>query len=184
MKLVTNRLVLRDYKEDDLDSLVSQINDLEVTKNLSMVPHPYTIKGGREYLARAIEKQNQKPRTDYSFAIELQDQSGVIGCFGLHSIDRYDGTATAGCWLGQDYWRKGYMSEAAERVLRFAFNTLKLRRINSEAFVENIGSNKMQQNLGFQLEGTRKQSSRSKATGIIHDANQYGLLREDWLKRQ
>ena len=183
MKLVTNRLVLRDYKEDDLDSLVSQINNLEVSKNLLMVPHPYTRKGGREYLARTVEKAKEKPRSDYSFAIELQEEPGLIGCVGLHNIDRYHKTATAGCWLGQDYWRQGYMSEAVERALRFAFNTLKLRRINSAAFVENIGSNKLQQSLGFQLEGTARKMNKSRATGKIHDENLYGLLREDWLKR-
>ena len=164
--------------------LVSNIDNLEVTRHLLAVPHPYTEKGGREYLERVIESQEKKSRPDYSFAIEQKAEPGVIGCVGLHKIDRDQGTATAGCWLGQDYWREGFMSEAIDRALRFAFNTLKLRRINSAAFVENIASNKMQEKLGFQLEGTARKAGVCKATGIIHDENLYGLLREDWLARQ
>ncbi len=76
-------------------------------------------------------------------------------------------------------WGKGIMTEAASRILEFAFNELGLNRINSEATIENNGSNKVIQKLGFTFEGLRRQAMRNVATKKTHDANYYGLLKED-----
>jgi len=72
------------------------------------------------------------------------------------------------------------MTEAAKRVIEFAFNDLKLRRLNVCAFVENKASNNVIKKLGFVFEGTKKQAVRSKATNIIHDTHNYRLLKEEW----
>ena len=72
------------------------------------------------------------------------------------------------------------MTEAAKRILDFAFNDLNLNRVDVKAFTENEASNALIKKLGFVFEGTQKQSVRSKATNKVHDAHIYGLLKEDW----
>lgn len=74
------------------------------------------------------------------------------------------------------------MTEAAKKLLEFAFNSLKINRLNISAFVENNASNKVIKKLGFVFESTKKQAMRSKATNKLHDVNTYGLLKEDWEK--
>ena len=76
------------------------------------------------------------------------------------------------------------MTEAATEVIRFAFEELKLRRLNIEAFVENVPSNNLIKKLGFVFEGTRKQGTRSRATNIVHDTNHYRMLKEEWDNNQ
>jgi [ribosomal protein S5]-alanine N-acetyltransferase len=95
-------------------------------------------------------------------------------------VDHFIGTATIGYWLGRDYWRQGIMAEAANEVIRFAFEDLSLRRLNIEAFVENEASNNLIKKLGFVFEGTQIQGNRSRATNKVHDAHQYRMLREEW----
>jgi RimJ/RimL family protein N-acetyltransferase len=72
------------------------------------------------------------------------------------------------------------MSEATKRIIEFAFQELGLRRLNIEAFVENEASNNLIKKVGFIFEGTQKQGTRAKATGKLHDSNQYRLLKEEW----
>ena len=74
------------------------------------------------------------------------------------------------------------MTEAAKRTIEFAFNDLNLNRVNVFASTKNKASNKVIQKLGFVFEGIKRQSMRSKATGLPYDTNTYGLLKEDWKK--
>ncbi len=92
--------------------------------------------------------------------------------------------AEIGYWLGEKYWSQGIVTEAAKKVIEFAFNDLKLNRIDVHAVIENKGSNRVIEKLGFVFEGTKKQAMRAKATNVLHDINTYGLLKEDWEKAQ
>jgi len=74
------------------------------------------------------------------------------------------------------------MTEAAKKAIEFAFNSLGLTRINVYAATENIASNATIKKLGFVFEGMQRKAMRSKATGVLHDKNAYGLLKEDWEK--
>lgn len=85
-------------------------------------------------------------------------------------------------WLGEKYWKNGYGTEAAKKIIDFGFNKLKLRRIDVEAFTKNKASNALIKKLGFTYEGTLRRAKRAKSTGKIHDENIYGLLREEWKK--
>ena len=76
------------------------------------------------------------------------------------------------------------MTEAKIAVNDFAFNKLKLRKLNSDVYVENKASNATQLKMGYKLEGVRRKNNKSFLTGKIHDINEYGLLREEWLKRR
>jgi len=72
------------------------------------------------------------------------------------------------------------MTEAATRVIKFAFEELDLRRLNICAFVENNPSNNLIKKLGFIFEGTKKQDMRSRATNKVHDTHNYRMLKEEW----
>ena len=76
------------------------------------------------------------------------------------------------------------MTEALREVLNFAFNKLRLRRINISAFPRNNGSNGLIKKMDFKFEGKRRKNIRSKATKKIHDENIYGLLKEEWRKHK
>ena len=141
MKLITERLILRDLIMKDKESLIKNINNLRVSRYLALVPYPYTKKNAEWWINECIKKSKEKPRKEYDFNIELKKEKGVIGAVGLSKVDRFNGTATIGYWLGEDYWRQGIITEALREVLGFAFNKLKLRRINITASPKNNASN-------------------------------------------
>ncbi|MEN9338499.1 MAG: hypothetical protein RI945_224 [Candidatus Parcubacteria bacterium] len=181
-EIKTKRLILRGYLISDWKDLVEGIGDFEVSKWLKKVPYPYTEKDAKDYLKKSIKRQKKNDNTNYVFALYHKKDKKFIGSVGLHAIDYFSGVATTGSWLNKQYWRQGYITEAKIAVNNFAFNKLKLRRLGTDIYVDNIASNSVQEKLGYKLEGVKRKAARSKATEKIHDVNIYGLLKEDWLK--
>jgi len=180
MKLTTERLTLREFEERDINDIVGNLNNLNVSRHLLTVPHPYTRKDARWWINNCQEKRKERPRKDYNLSIVLKVERKVIGGIGLSKVKRDQGTADIGYQLGEDYWRQGFMSEAATVMIDFAFKRLKLRRIEAHIYPENKASQGLAESLGFKYEGTRRKAAKTLSTGKIHDVMVYGMLKEDW----
>lgn len=179
MKLITERLIIREIENKDKKDLIKNINNLEVSKNLLVVPYPYKNKDAEWWINQCKKKRKEKPRKDYNLIIELKSEKILIGGIALVKIDRFQGTAEVGYWLGKKYWKQGFMSEALRAILNFAFKKLKLRRINLSTFKENRASSSLAEKMGFKLEGVRRKKVKSKADKKIHDEKVYGLLKKE-----
>ncbi len=179
MEIKTKRLILRKPRMRDWKDLVEGVGNIDVAKNTCGIPNPYKKKDAIKYIKTAPKKWKKE---DYLFYIELKSEKKVIGAIGIHKINKFNKTADTGSWINEKYWKKGYITEAKIAINDFAFNKLKLRRLNSGVFKENIASNATQKKMGYKLEGVKRKAIRSKATGKIHDENVYGLLKEDWKK--
>jgi len=177
MKLTTERLTLRDLESKDAKEMVPLINTLDVSRHLLLVPYPYSSKDAKKFIKYCKKEAKKKPRETYELGIFLKESKKLIGVIGLTKVDKWTKAAVIGFWLGKKYHRKGYMIEACKKVIKFAFDKLKLQRIDTNAFVKNKASNNLIKKLGFTFEGTRKRYVRAKSTGKFHDVNMYGLLK-------
>jgi len=182
MILKTKRLILRAPRKSDWKDIVEGVKDKAVSSMLLVVPHPYKKKDALWWINRTIKKWKKTKKEDYSFVIELKSEKKVIGVTSIHHVDEQSKKCDTGSWINKKYWRKGYILEAKIPILDFAFNKLKLRKIETSAFVENVASNKMSLKLGFKREGLKRKAIVSKATGKVHDENIYGLLKAEWKK--
>ncbi|MFA6325254.1 MAG: GNAT family protein [Candidatus Paceibacterota bacterium] len=182
MQLETKRLILRKPKMSDWRDIVEGIGDFDVSKMLLKVPYPYTREDAENFIKRKIKKWKQKESDDYMFMVELKSENKVIGAIGIHKVDKFSGTGETGSWINKKYWRNGYITEAKITVNDFAFNKLKLRRLDSLVFKDNIASNTTQQKMGYVFEGVKRKAGKCMASGKIHDEYIYGLLKEDWIK--
>ena len=182
MRLETERLVLRTPTMKDAKNIVELLDDRNISKFVASIPYPYGLKDARWFIKNSLEKSRKRKKSDYNFSIELKSEKRIVGGIGLHKIDKFSGTVEIGYWVGREYWKKGIVSEAIVVLLDFAFNKLKLNRVELRAYTENLASNNIAKKFGFKLEGTLKKCVRCKATNKIHDANIYGLLREEWKK--
>ena len=184
MMLETKRLILRPPKESDWADLVEGAKDLEVSRNLQMIPHPYSKKDAMSFIRRNLEHSNARKNGVYNFFIELKSDGKVIGVTSVDLSKGDKNVGKTGSWINKKYWRKGYMLEAKVAVLDFAFTKLKLRKIETAAFTENTASNKMSRKLGFKQEGTKRQAVTALSTGKVHDEHIYGLLKKEWKERR
>lgn len=180
MELTTERLVLRELEKKDAKNIQELLKNIEISSKMLVVPHPYQLKHAKTFIQDAIDHREKHPRKNYVFAVTLKPNKELIGIVDLRKVDKFHGTAEIGYWLGQKYWGQGIMTEAGKEVIKFAFNKLKLRRVNADAYADNPASNKVITKLGFKFEGRFRKSLRCKADRKIHDTNNYGLLKEEW----
>jgi len=180
--LKTERLILRSPQKSDISDIVRNLSNIKVTKWLLVVPYPYGKKDALWFVSHCKKNAKAKPRTSYEFWIELKESKEVIGGIGISSIKQDQGTASVGYWLGEDYWRFGYGSEALEKLLDFAFRDLKIRRLEAGVFAGNPSSGKLLEKYGFKQEGYKIKAKKCKADGKIKDEYIYGLLRSEYKK--
>jgi RimJ/RimL family protein N-acetyltransferase len=86
--------------------------------------------------------------------------------------------ARIGYCYSDTVWGQGYATEAAKAVLRWAFDTLDLNRVQAEADTRNLASARVLEKLGFVLEGTLREDC--VVNGDVSDSWVYGLLRREW----
>jgi len=183
MRLTTKRLILRQPTMKDVRDLIRGINNLNVSKYLLVVPYPYTIKDAKWWINHCREEVREKPRTSYNFNIEYKADRKLIGGVGLSKINQDRKTADIGYWLAEPYWRKGIMTEAESKLIDFAFDKLKLKKIRCPVFIENQASQSLAKSLGFKYQRTLKKKIKALSTGKMHREKVYVLKREDWRQR-
>lgn len=179
MRLETKRLTLRYWSETDIPDLIEGLNDLAVSQWLAFVPHPYTRADAERWIHHCLHTTGPD---SHHFAIELKSEQKVIGGVTLDRISRLHGTAGGGIWINSRYQGQGYSTEAFGEKIRFAFEDLKLRRLDNGFFPDNPASLRMQEKFGYKIEGLRRKAFRCQADGQLKDEHLTGLLLEDWIK--
>ncbi|WP_166417413.1 GNAT family N-acetyltransferase [Cochlodiniinecator piscidefendens] len=87
------------------------------------------------------------------FMVRREDQA-LIGALTLDTIRRGPAqAATLGYWVGARFARQGYMREAIEGVVHYAFKVLDLSRIEAACLPENKASRGVLERSGFKYEG-------------------------------
>ena len=177
MFLETSRLVLRRWAENDIQDLIEGLNNIEVSKWLVLVPHPYTQTDAQNFINFCMHNIGNN---SYEFAIELKAEGKVIGGTSINSINIQHGTARGGIWLNANYHGQGYGSEAFGRRIEFAFDELKLRRLENGYLEGNHASFKVHEKFGYVLEGKRRKGFLCRADNQLKDEYITGLLIDEW----
>ena len=91
---------------------------------------------------------------EFPFFIFRKRDGELLGACNINNI-RYGvmHSGDIGYWIGSSFTRKGYCRAAVRCTLRFAFNYLKLNRIEAVTRVENIASQNLLLSVGFTKEG-------------------------------
>ena len=143
-RLETPRLVLRPPEYSDVPAIANFLSDYDVAKNLANVPHPFGVSDARAYVTRAHERRALGE--GFCFAILDAESEWFLGCCRLSLTG---GRYTISYWLGKGYWNRGYMSEAAKRLLGFAFRDLKADQVWASWLADNPASGRVLEKLGF-----------------------------------
>jgi RimJ/RimL family protein N-acetyltransferase len=157
--LETERLLLRPARAADISDFVPLLNDFDVAKNLSPVPHPYTEDDACAFIVRV--NYGLRTGTDYIFAVLLRP-SCFIGLCGVHPSGNWE----LGYWYGKPYWGNGYATEAGSRVVAFAFENLNAEKLKSGWFHDNPKSGRVLEKLGFTLAGEAERNCLARGCAV------------------
>jgi RimJ/RimL family protein N-acetyltransferase len=180
--LRTKRLTLRPMCADDVPAFVPLLDDFEVVKNLTHIPHPYTEADGRAFIARTEQKRSEGLSLNY--AVLLGGESFIGFCTANiedESGERHPGSRELGYWYGRPFWGRGYATEAAQVVVEHAFDALGAAALTSGFYVDNPASGRVLEKLGFKQTGTAQRNCLSR--GCIVIANEVLLTREAFAGR-
>lgn len=144
----TERLILREWKDEDLEDFARMNADPIVMEYL---PRLLDDKASKRHMA---EFQKHFKKNGYGlYAVELKDTEEFCGFVGLSNveIDVDFAPAVELAWrLDNEHWGKGIASEAARAVIEHAFNDLDLKELVAFTVHDNTRMIHVIEKLGFE----------------------------------
>ncbi len=147
--LVTERLVLRPFRDDDLDAFTALMTAPEVRHGLHL-SDDYSRSDA--WCAMALWLGQWELRGSGQWALEERSSGDLIGRAGLHLPERPDWPGLEVGWvLHPSRWGRGYATEAGRRSIAYAFDELEADRLFSVILPDNERSASVARRLGFRL---------------------------------
>lgn len=147
--LVTQRLVLRPFRADDIDDALAYRDDAEFARFLPHVPQPFTRGDAETFVATNISEPWQRSPT---FAVVLEGK--VIGTVNFE-VDAAARTAMIGYAIGRAWWGRGLAAEAAHAAMKWAIRQFDLMRVWASTQVAHVSSQRVMEKLGMVREAVR-----------------------------
>lgn len=153
MNIITNRLILRPFNENDAKEMYKNWTyDERVAKYCRWYPHP-NIEATEQLLEMYLNDQNNGFK--YRWGITLKSTNELIGCIDAVDISDNGKTATMGYLLSYEYWNKGYITEALKAVINRMFAD-GFTKIQAEHHIENPASGSVMKKCGMKFVKYRK----------------------------
>ena len=173
--LETDRLVLREPREEDAPDLLAIHRDVEAMQYYGMGIFSTIDQARLEIDAlRALFRESGGLR----WVITAAPQTDFIGDIGFHNVSSRHARAEIGYKLSRRLWRQGIMSEALCQVLRYGFEKMGLNRIEAVVGPRNTASLALLTKAGFTQEGVLREYE-AERDGFV-DLAMASLLRREW----
>ena len=149
IKLESQRIILREWKSDDVNDLFEYASVPGVGEMAGWPHHP-NIEESRYRVNKFIKEK-------HTFAIVYKENNKVIGSLGVEEYGAVDKLSEffdykgreIGYVLSKDYWGRGLMPEAVKLVIDYLFNVLDYDFLLCGHFVRNHQSQRVQEKCGF-----------------------------------
>lgn len=176
-RLETERLILRGFRERDLEQFYRNSSNPNVGPMAGWKPHE-SMEESAEILKGFVESTEV-------WAIELKENGELIGSVGLHQekIRQLEGAKMLGYVLSEEYWGRGLMTECCGAVMEYAFRELKIPLLTVCYYSFNHRSRRVIEKLGFRYEGTLRMAHVG-LDGSISDDVWYSMTREEYERKQ
>lgn len=132
-----------------------------------------------QMIASAIHKRESG--SDYTFVV-LNHRDRIIGSTRFLDISpEHESLEIGSTWYHPEVWRTKVNTECKYLLLRLAFETWNLRRVQIKTDSRNIRSQNAIERIGAVKEGTLRKD-RKISGGYVRDTVFYSILHEEWEK--
>lgn len=146
----TDRLILRPWKEEDLDPFAALNADPKVMEYFpAMLSKPES-----DQLAERIKTKMDEKGWGL-WAVSVPGIAEFIGFLGLNSVDQvslpapFSPAVEVGWRIAFEHWGKGYATEGAKAALAYGFESLNLGEIVSFTALQNMRSRRVMERIGM-----------------------------------
>ncbi len=170
----TERLLLRDWRIDDVDDLYEYAKNPNVGPHGGWKPHESKVESLEIMQSLFLEKYD-------CWAIVYKESGKVIGSIGYENDVRRPGIncKELGYALDEGHWGRGIMTEAAGAVIRFAFDTMELDMVSVYRSPLNRRSGRVIEKNDFHYEGTLRNAYRT-YDGSVRDVACYSITKKEY----
>lgn len=146
----TERLILRNWREEDVEAFIRHTNTESVMRWLGGVKPPAEL--AASIRARSMRWQEERGFTFW--VVERKEDRALLGFCGIKIADDagspVEGLHEVGWRLREDAWGQGYAKEAAAASLDFAFDRLGADRVVALTIEANAPSWGLMKRLGME----------------------------------
>lgn len=179
-ELKTERLVLRRIKIEDAQDMFERFASREECSRYFPWSAVTDLESYKNRVAVWVE--NYQDDLYFQWIIEWKETKDVIGIVNLHGVKEEEQSAETSYILAPDFWGKGVMTEALQRVLEFAFMEVGFNRVEADVFYGNEASERVLLKRGMKQEGVARDKYFKDEKFV--DAVSYAMLRRDWKLKQ
>lgn len=179
-RLIGERLMLREYRVEDMPAIRRWVNDENTTRFLSTRFWPaQTMADTEEFMQRMLQSSVQA----CNFVIADKADESYLGQLDMFRLDWKLRCGELGMVVGNEENRgRGYGAEALGLMLRYAFMTLGLERVELEVDMGNDRARRCYASAGFVSEGVKRHAYFR--DGAFCDIGILSVLREEWFARE
>ena len=174
-ELKTPRLLLRKLKKQDAFDFYRFAASETVTRYMLWKPHK-AISESVASIEKSLTRYNEGKY--YRWGIALKETDELIGLIDLLGFDEEKNTCSFAYMIAEEFWGKGYGTEALKTVLDFAFRQLNVAAVEADHFADNAASGIVMRKAGMQYIGT--ESDKYEKNGISYDAPRYRITCTEW----
>ncbi|MBF0713392.1 GNAT family N-acetyltransferase [Gemella sp. GH3] len=180
MEIITDRLILRPWKESDAESLYEYAKNPDVGPIAGWPIHT-SIENSLDIIKNILSE-------DETYAICLKDDNRAIGSIGLFPTkqtykNNTDKEIEVGYWIGVPFWGNGYVPEALKSIQRHAFEKLGYNVMWCGYYEGNNKSKIAQEKCGFKYHHT-EENVKVELINDIRTIHYTYLTKEEWVKNK
>lgn len=179
IRLETERLILRDHVQEDIETHHELFSNNKAMKYLQDIM-THSLEESRENLNEAIEQISNSNRKLYFLRIETKENLEHVGEIG-YTVEDFTPCGKhvgLGYFTREKFWNRGYTTEAARELIRYAFENNDVYRVSTGCLKENVASEHIMIKLGMIKEADRKEYTWH--NGELKDRVEYRLLKSEW----
>lgn len=174
--LETERLTLRPLDERDAPAVFEYASNPNVTR--------YTLFDTHRTIDDALAFVGEYARGSYlegvpaPLGVILKKTGALIGTIGCRWASVPNRCMELGYAIGEAYWKRGYVTEAARALIAHVFAAYEVERVQAHHMTGNEASGRVMEKLGMTREGTFR--SAVLRGGAFVDLHAYSVLRGEW----
>ena len=177
-RMIGNKVVLREFRQEDISGIRAWATDPEVTRYLSArFMTPQTWEQSENYLRSVLNGD----AGGVNLVIAEKGSLKYLGQCNLILIDHQARKATLAIVMPKEHQSHGYGHEAIELLLGFAFDEMNLNKVELHVIEDNLRAIALYERCGFQPEGRLRQDVFQ--NGRYKDIICMSILRDEWTRR-
>ncbi|BCJ31910.1 GNAT family N-acetyltransferase [Actinocatenispora sera] len=173
--LITERVFLRPYTEDDVDAHQA-IFDHDLVRRWSVAAQPYTRSDATAWCARTA-RQIRLDGDGICWAAEHRASGRLIGVTGFHHTDWRERSTEVSATEAEWSLRQGFAKEALLAMSHWVLTVVRFNRVQISAAVGNRAPRAVAEACGFTAEGVLRNAGSVPAGRV--DVAVYGLVPAD-----